>query len=157
MAPSVALAAAVKPAVRLTLLPARLMLEPGAVFTLEVRAAANRPLSHLPLTLTFDPAVLAVEHVEPGDYFGGAGEGVVLSDSSRPGTVILGASRLGTVAGVTGEGTVARVSFRALAAGGSKIELKGSRALDPALQPLLPLRTRPARIEVKGAVRPWEA
>lgn len=155
--PGFALAAAAKPAVRLTLVPERQTLAPGDLVTLELRAAATRPLSHLPLTLAFDPALLAVERVEAGDYLGGAGEASVLSNASRPGTLVLGASRLGEVLGVTGEGVVARVSFRAVAPGIARIDFKASRALDAALKPLLPLRTRPARIEVKGAARAWEA
>lgn len=157
VASSVAFAAAARPAVRLSLVPERLALEPGAVFTLEVRTAASRPLSHLPLTLTFDPAVLAVEAVEPGDYLGGAGEVAFFSHVDRPGRVVFGASRLGTVAGVTGEGTVARVRFRALAPGSARIDFKASRPLDAKLVPLVPLRTRPARIEVNGPARFGEA
>jgi hypothetical protein len=62
---------------------------------------------------------------------------------------VIGASRLGKVAGVQGTGTVARVTFRALAAGSSELSFDG-KALDASLRPLA-VRTRPALVEVSGS------
>ena len=86
------------------------------------------PVSHLPLSLSFDPAVLAVEKVDAGDFLGGAGEAQVMSDSGRPGALVIGASRLGKVPGVKGTGTLARITFRALAAGSTRAGLRGQGA-----------------------------
>lgn len=151
----VALAAARRPAaVRLWVAPSRLAVSPGERFEVTVEVAAGRPVSHLPLTLTYDPAVLAVEKVEPGDFLGEAGTAQVLADTGRPGVVTLGASRLGEVPAVSGAGTLARVTFRALAVGSARIGFSGSQALDPALRPVLPLRTAPATVDVKREVQP---
>jgi general secretion pathway protein D len=140
------------PAVRLWLAPGKLSVAPGDLFEVRVQADASQPVSHLPLALSFDPAVLAVEKVEDGDFLGGAGQAQVMSDSGRPGSLVIGASRLGKVAGVKGTGTVARITFRALAAGSSEIGFE-VKALDSALKPLA-ARSRPALVEVGGEPEP---
>jgi len=143
-----AASAAEAPAVRVWLTPQRLAVAPGDLFEVRLQAAAQRPLSHLPLTLTFDPGVLAVESVEVGDFLGGAGEAQLLTDDSHPGRLVIGASRLGQVPGVTGDGTVARVTFRAVAAGESSVGFIDSRALDPLLQSMAPFRAEAAAVLV---------
>lgn len=147
-----AAAASNRPAVRLWLSPGKLTVAPGDSFEVKVQAEAGQPVSHLPLALSFDPAVLAVEKVEAGDFLGGAAQAQVMSDSGRPGALVIGASRLGKVAGVKGTGTVARITFRALAAGSSPVSFEG-KALDAGLKPVA-VRTRPAQVEVSGEAEP---
>jgi len=137
--------------VRLWLAPGRLSVAPGDRFEVRVQADAAQPISHLPLSLSFDPAVLAVEKVDAGDFLGGAGEAQVMSDI-RSGAVVIGASRLGKIAGVKGRGTVARITFRAVAAGTSELGFEG-KALDSALRPVA-VRSRPALVEVAGEPEP---
>jgi general secretion pathway protein D len=137
-------------AVRLWLAPQRLEVAPGDQFEVRLQVTAHQPISHLPLSLDFDPAVLAVDKVEAGDFLGGAGEAQVLSDTSRPGVLVLGASRLGQVPGVQGTGTVARITFRALRKGSSRITFAATKALDPALR-AVGATARPARVDVAGA------
>jgi hypothetical protein len=146
--------AAVAPAVRLWLAPGRLTVAPGDTFEVRVQAEAGQPVSHLPLSLSFDPKVLAVEKVEAGDFLGAPGEAQVMSDAGRPGALVIGASRLGKVPGVKGTGTVARITFHAVAAGSSGLTLDG-KALDGSLRPLA-VHSRPALIEVRAepALRP---
>ncbi len=141
-------AAAARPAVRLWLTPARLAVAPGDRFQVRVQADAGQPVSHLPLSLSFDPAVLVVEKVDAGDFLGGAGEAQVMSDAGRPGALVIGASRLGKVPGVKGRGSVAIITFRAVAVGSSELAFEG-KALDSALRPVA-VRTRPALVEVTG-------
>jgi general secretion pathway protein D len=146
------LPAASAPAVRIWLTPGRLTVSSGDVFEVLVQADASQPVSHLPLSLSFDPAVLAVEKVDAGDFLGGAGEAQVLSDTGRPGALVIGASRLGKLAGVKGTGTVARITFRAVAAGKSPLGFE-AKALDAGLRPM-PLRSRAAIIVVSGEAAP---
>ncbi len=144
-------AAAEEPApVRVWLAPQQLAVAPGELFEVRVQAAASLPLAHLPIALGFDPKVLAVEKVEAGTFLGPAGQAEVLADSSRPGELLLGASRLGQVPGVTGTGTVARITFKALAAGRSALGFLESRALNPQLLPLA-LNVEPAEVRVAPA------
>jgi len=140
-----------KPAVRLWLVPGRLAVSAGDTFEVRVQAEAGQPVSHLPLSLSFDPQVLAVEKVESGDFLGAPAEGQLMSDDARPGALVIGASRLGKVAGVKGTGTVARITFRAVAAGSSALGFEG-KALDASLRPMA-VRTRPAVVEVGGSMQ----
>lgn len=122
--------------VRLWLSPQRLEVAPGDRFEVRLEVAAGQPVSHLPLSLGFDPAVLAVEKVEAGDFLGGSGEAQVLSDTGRAGSIVLGASRLGQVPGIQGTGTVARITFRALKEGSTRVDFVTRKALDAALKPV---------------------
>ncbi|HXO30070.1 MAG TPA: cohesin domain-containing protein [Thermoanaerobaculia bacterium] len=142
-------AAAQGAAVRVWLLPRRLTVAAGDLFEVAVQVSADRPISHLPLTLVFDPSLLAVEAVAPGDFLGDSGKAEILADFSRPGEVVVGASRLGDQAGVTGAGNLVRVTFRALTAGSALVGFAGREALDNALRPVLPISVKPAHIEVQ--------
>ncbi len=130
-------------------LPAGGQVDLGETFTLRIEATATRPVSHLPLALVWDAERLAVAGVEPGGFLGPPGVAEVLSDGSHPGRLVLGASRMGDRPPVSGEGTVATVTFRTLAAGPARIGFGASQALDSALRPLLPLRTEVAKVRVR--------
>ncbi|HUP42475.1 MAG TPA: secretin N-terminal domain-containing protein [Thermoanaerobaculia bacterium] len=133
----------------LRMVPAEVAVAVGDSFELALTARALAPLSHLPVTLVFDPAVVAVERVEAGPFLGGPGAAEVLSDRSQPGRLVLGASRLGESVGVAGEGVIARVVFRAVGPGSAGLRFERARALDAGLRPLA-LDTRPAAVEVGG-------
>lgn len=139
------------PAVRLRLTPGRLQVAPGDLFEVTLVAEAREPISHLPLELTFDPRLLAIEGAERGEFLGPEGEAVVMANETRPGHLVLGASRLGQNAPVAGNGVVARVRFRALAAGISDIGFQDAGALGAELVPLTSVRLFPARVLVDPA------
>lgn len=131
------------------MVPVDLAVAPGDTFEVTLEARALDAVSHLPMTLSYDPKVLAIEKVTPGIFLGGPEAAKVLADSSTPGRLVIGASRLGKVAGVAGEGVVARIEFRALAAGSGGLRFEQAKALDSALRPLA-LQTVPAKVEVGG-------
>jgi general secretion pathway protein D len=137
----------------LHLSPSAATVAPGQTVEVELRARALAPVSHLPVTLEFDPAVLAVQSVAAGPFLGGEGRAEVLSDASRPGRLVLGASRLGDVGGVAGEGVVARVVFRAKAAGDPALRFGSAKALDSSRAPLA-VTARPADLSVAGEAPP---
>lgn len=140
--------------VELRMVPSELEVAAGDTFEVALEARALAPVSHLPLTLRFDPEVLAVERVEAGSFLGGPGASEVLSDTSSPGRLVLGASRLGEVPGVAGAGVVARVVFRALAPGEANLHFGEAKALDASLSRLA-LEPRPARVTVgEGSATP---
>jgi hypothetical protein len=142
-------AAVAEAAVRLSLTPRGLWAQPGDTFEITVAVEALTEVSHLPLTLTFDPAVLEIAGVRPGDFLGGDGEAQVLTDVSHPGELVLGASRLGTVSGVKGKGALAHVTFRALAAGTAEIGFTKAQAMDAQLQKIEALAVEPVSIEIR--------
>ncbi len=61
--------------------------------------------------------------------------------------MVLGASRMGEVPAVTGQGTVARITFRAARPGSTQIGFDRSKALDAGAAPVAPVRAR--AIEVR--------
>jgi general secretion pathway protein D len=137
-------------AVRLWLLPRQLAVATGDEFEVAVQVSADRPISHLPFTLSFDPSLVAVETVAPGEFLGPTGTAEILADISHPGAVVVGASILGTQPGVSGAGTLVRVTFRALTAGSALIGFSARQALDSTLQPVLPISVQPAHIDVQS-------
>jgi general secretion pathway protein D len=139
------------PRVRVWLSPRSLAVQPGDTFDVRLEASAAQPVSHLPLTLTFNPEVLVVEKVEPGDFLGETGQFQVLSDTSAAGRLVIGASRLGQIPGVEGEGTVAQITFRALAPGRASLDFPQGVVLGPDLLPVEPVEVRAGRIEVVPA------
>src|SRR5882724_821494 len=134
-------------AVDLWVNPKGVEVAPGDRFAVRIEANALDPVSHLPLTLSYDPKVLAIEKVEPGDFLGAPGTAQVLSDITHSGRIVIGASRMGTVPGVAGHGTVAILNFRALAPGKSRLALAESKALDGKLK-AMPVSSRPADVTV---------
>jgi general secretion pathway protein D len=141
--------------VRLWMTPERSMVTAGDRFQVTLQASAARAISHLPLTLTYDPKVLVAEKVESGGYLGNGEEAQTLSDTTQPGKIVLGLSRLGQVPGVKGAGTVVHITFRALRAGEAEIGFTQTQALDAALRPVLPVAAAPARVLVQaGAIAP---
>jgi hypothetical protein len=145
-------------AVRLRLAPERAVVVAGDRFEVRLEAAAAVAVSHLPVVVEFDPGVLAVERVEAGEFLGAPGQAQVLADASEPGRLVVGASRLGAVPGVAGAGTVARIRFRALAAGVADIGFARAAAKDGDLRAVAPLATEAARVRIRlspvGSPRP---
>lgn len=138
--------------IRLALSPGGLIVRPGEVFEIAVRVEADSEVSHLPINLAFNSEVLEVDSVTPGDFFGGGSEAAILSDHSTPGSVVLGASRLGEIDGVKGSGVLARIRFKAIAEGLSEIGFAKGKALDRRLAPVGPVSTRPAYVQSGGDV-----
>jgi len=113
--------------------------------------ATTTAVSHLPATLVFDPSRLALEAVEPGTFLGGPGAAQVVADTSAPGQIVLGASRVGDRPGVAGRGVVARFHFRTLAPGTAVVSIAAARAMDQRLDEIASEIVADARIEVAQA------
>ena len=139
------------PDVALALASSVASVAPGETFEVAVVVDARVPVAHLPAMLAYDPALLAVERVEAGDFLGGGDAAEVLADTSTPGEIVLGASRLGERPGVAGHGRLARVVFRALASGTATVRFAAQRAMDAELSPVPDVETGSAVIEVRPA------
>ena len=108
------------------------------------RGEAERGVSHLPLTLTYDPAVLAFDSAAAGDFLGGSRDGA--GDGGRLPPRHPGARRQPARRGPGGQRPGdggARHLPRSRGRGcDARIDSRQPKALDGALRPVLPLRTR---------------
>lgn len=141
--------------VELRLVPREVKVAMGDTFELQISADAREAISHLPMHLTYDHRVLLVEAVEPGPFLGGPDKAQVLVDFSRPGEIILGASRLGDIPAVRGTGAVATIRFRAHARGTTEVTFERAQALKADLGAVQPVTVELARVEV-GPRQPVE-
>ena len=138
-------------AVVLSLVPTAAEVGLADRFEVDLMVETTTPLSHLPVTVEFDPSRLAIEAVEPGGFLGGADAAQVVADTSTPGQVVLGASRVGDLPGVAGRGVVARLRFRALAPGAATVAFAAHRVMDKRLDEIASVATADARVEVRAA------
>jgi len=138
---------------RMILEPAVVEVEAGDVFEVEILVDAADPVAHLPLTLVFDPSVVEFVRLIAGDFLGGAADAEVLANSTQPGVVVVGASRLGRAEGVTGSGSLATVIFRAKSPGESEVAFTRVNPLGADLQRLEPVETWRALAVVRAAER----
>lgn len=129
--------------------PALVSVRAGERFEVGLEVEARVAVAHLPVTIAYDPALLAVERVAAGDFLGGAADAEVTADTSTPGEIVLGASRLERRAGVAGRGRLARIVFRALGEGRSEVRLAAQRPMDAGLMPVAAVEGGVATIEVR--------
>jgi len=93
-----------------------------------------RGISHAPLRLRYDPAILEFASAREGKFMsaGGAQTVFMASPSSTPGLMFIAISRMPPAAGADGSGELCTLTFLAKAAGESAIDADGSRLLDRA-------------------------
>ncbi|MBK9776166.1 MAG: hypothetical protein IPP62_07400 [bacterium] len=107
----------------------------GTTFDVAVILAADGKLQGLSVPLTWDPAIAEPVSMRPGDLLQSQGE-LALVLSPAPGTV--DAALMGVRdQGIAGEGVLATVSFRTLAAGDPRIGIGNVTARDAANQPVV--------------------
>ena len=122
-APAAAPAAA-GPPVSMTVLPANSSQAVGSTFQIAILAANAHDLFMVPLQVQFDPKILQLVNVDAGGLLAGDGQPVAVSHRDEGnGLVSISNSRPPGVAGVSGQGDVCTLTFKAIAAGDSNIAL----------------------------------
>jgi hypothetical protein len=119
--------------VTLSVQPNVLTVAQDASFEVRIALATEVPVSHLPIEVLFDSVRLRFDNERSGALLQDGAESETLSKVAAPGRVVLGASRLGPVPGVTGEGIFLRLFFKALQPGAAAIVLNAARPLGPDL------------------------
>lgn len=140
--------------VQLRMVPGELAVAAGDRFDLRVEADAAVPLSHLPLVITYDPAVVEVVEWRAGDLLGAGDEVQMLGAVGEPGRLLLGLSRLGERPGVSGRGTAVVLTLEAKGPGNARLGFERPKALGPGLQEIAPVRGVGADVRVRGGERP---
>ncbi len=112
--------------------PSRTSAGQQVVVTVSVDAATR--ISHAPLRLRYDPAVLEFVSAREGKFMsaGGAQTVFMASPSSTPGLMFIAISRMPPADGADGSGELCTLTFLAKAAGETAIDADGSRLLDRA-------------------------
>jgi multidrug efflux pump subunit AcrA (membrane-fusion protein) len=109
----------------------RLMSSTASELALTLDASLVADLFGYGLDLLYDPAAIAFEGFEPGTFLDGMGITVtILVSEPQPGTVVIGQSRVGSVAGASGSGTMVVLRFTAVAPGRSTISIDNAGAFD---------------------------
>jgi len=111
--------------------PANLSLTPSQDFTVELRATSITNLKGYSVTLSYDPALLSLKEVTEGLFFSSKGKSFFYKrvDDTK-GTVLIDCAILGPDLSVSGEGTLATLSFTCLKAGSTSVEFSLAKTRD---------------------------
>jgi cohesin domain-containing protein/PEP-CTERM motif-containing protein len=109
----------------------------GNTFSLDVSVSSAVDLFGYDFELGFNPLVLSVNSVSEGSFLGSGGDATFFV----PGTInnpagsvsLTGNTLIGAIAGVTGSGTLATISFTAVGPGSSAVNLLNVTLLDSSL------------------------
>lgn len=122
-APAVA-ATPTGPPITLTVVPPAAPQAVGSTFQVAVNLANGRDVFSVPMQLQFNPAVLQLVNVDSGNFLGRDGQAVVLAHRDEGnGLVAISAERPPNAAGVSGQGGLCTLTFKAIAAGDSNLAL----------------------------------
>jgi general secretion pathway protein D len=95
----------------------------GSTFQTSIVVSNAQDLFTVPLQLQFNPAVLQLVNVDAGPFLGGDSQAVALAHRVDNGTVTLSASRPPNTKGISGQGSVCTITFKAIAPGDSQLNL----------------------------------
>lgn len=101
------------------------------VLRLRVRANTVQDLYGVAFDLVFPETLLRFDAAVEGAFLSGAGGETALQVfQSAPGRLVVGATRLGPVAGASGSGNILEVELRILAAGSGSLGFENNRGFD---------------------------
>jgi len=117
-------AAPTGPPISLSVVPANPNQTVGSTFQVGIALANGRDVFSVPIQIQFNPAVLQLVNVDAGDFLSRDGQAVaIVHRDEGNGLVTISTSRPPNVAGVTGQGSVATLTFKAIGAGDSDLTL----------------------------------
>ncbi len=146
--PQTANPAATAGAVNFTVVPPSSNQAVGSTFQVAVLLGNGHDVYSVPLQMKFNPAVLQLVNVDSGDYLSRDGQTVSLVHREDNGLVAISTSRPPNAPGVTGQGSLCTLTFKAIAAGDSDLTLVKVGALNSA-QANLPAVGSQAVVHVK--------
>jgi general secretion pathway protein D len=112
------------PPVSLNVVPSTSNQTVGSTFQVAVMLGNGTDVYSVPMQLQFNPAVLQLVNVDSGEFLSKDGQAVALSHrDDGNGMVTISISRPPGVAGITGAGSVATLTFKAIAPGDSNLSL----------------------------------
>jgi hypothetical protein len=101
--------------------PANLSLTPSEDFTVELKATSITNLKGYSVTFSYDPTLISLQGVTEGPFLSTRGKTFFYTKEDQ-GTILIDNVLLGTDLSISGEGTLATLSFTCLKAGSTGIE-----------------------------------
>jgi general secretion pathway protein D len=114
-----------QPPVVLNILPGVANQTVGSTFQLAVLVNNARDVSSIPMQVQYNPKVLQVVGVDAGEFLGRDGQAARLShtDEGGSGLLTITSDRPPTAKGISGQGNVCTITFKAIAAGDANVSL----------------------------------
>ncbi len=135
--------------ITLSVLPGTSAQAVGSTFQVAVMLDHGTNVFRVPLTVQFNPNVLELVNVDAGDFLQKDGKPVaIVHRTEGTGVISIVTERPPSSNGVTGQGNLCTLTFKAIAAGDSKVTLTKVGAAD-ALQRNLPATGSEATVHVK--------
>jgi len=111
--------------------PANLSITPSQDFTVELKATSITDLKGYSVTLSYDPALLSLQEVTEGSFFSSKGKTFFYKKvDNTKGTILIDCAILGKSLSISGEGTLATLSFTCLKAGSTDLTFKLAKTRD---------------------------
>jgi hypothetical protein len=113
----------------LYLKPANLTLTPSEAFTVELKVTSITNLKGYSVTLSYDTTLISLQEVTEGPFFSTKGKTFFYTKEDNN-TILIDCALLGKTLSVSGEGTLAILSFTCLKAGSTSIEFSLAKTRD---------------------------
>ena len=138
-------------AARVSFSPSTLQAADGATVKVNVQVENGAAMSSLaPLRVKYDPALLRLEDIEPGDIFSRGGGGATSTKDIRndDGEASITIERLPGAAAVNGPGTLAVLTFTAIGSGQAPVTIEEVALKDAQSQPV-PANTASLGVQIQ--------
>ena len=136
------------PPVALSITPATSSQSVGSTFQVAVMLAGGQDIFSVPMQIQFDPHVLQLVNVDAGDFLSRDGQPVVAAHRLDNDTVTISTSRQPNAKGISGQGNVCTLTFKAIAPGDTNLVFVKAGAKNSA-QTAIAANGSPAVIHVK--------
>ena len=101
--------------------PANLTLTPSQDFTVELKTTSITNLKGYSVTLSYDPTLISLQEVTEGPFLSEKGK-TFFYTTEEQNTILIDNALLGKTLSISGEGTLATLSYTCLKAGSTGIE-----------------------------------
>jgi hypothetical protein len=112
----------------------------GESFSLGIDAAANASLHNFTFDLTFNPTILQAVKVEPGSFLSNNGKDKIISEipqiDNAKGRITGISCRREGADGVSGDGEIIKVNFKAISVGESSLQIENASFSSPDGNPI---------------------
>jgi len=109
--------------------PANLTLTPSQDFIVELKATSITNLKGYSVTLSYDPTLISLQEVTEGSFLSEKGKTFFYTKEEQN-TILIDNTLLGKTLSISGEGTLATLSFTSLKAGSTGIEFSLTKTRD---------------------------